>query len=644
MNKSIYSLFCLTFLFGLTECCSQSYIADARFLGKIGTSKVNGYFAIKPSVDCSTLGYFYLEGYYCDPTNPCYVEIRTYPVVNNDFSTVGPIYDPTNIASTPDVNDCSMDMKYNCQYGAISKKYGVVHSDPMGLTFNDYFITIYNQDSFIGRSACVSQNGTLLICATIERNSTYGVIRASAQVQTTSGIVNVIFKQEAGNRGSIADVTIFPPPATPTGWSIVDCTTNDLFAPYGSTNDTCSYSSQSNCAMGDLTTKLGRLNSTQASIFFTDLNINVQPSHPTGIIGKCVRFDDLNVKAPIIFNNTCTGNPLVLEASFTGASVAGTSAEGSIIFSQVRLGCPTTVTVAFTGLIGNHPYHVHQYPNTVPASTGGHFDPFFLEFVQNYACTSDNFGKCGLGDLSGKFGRLAATAAGTYSDYSLPLFGLNSIIYRPVVIHFSNSSRWLTAQILPKDQDIKIIRANYTPEGGSFYVTGNITFYQSAADTSAQVGIYIDARYVVGASGRVGEWHIHENGGDYDNWCIGTGGHYNPHEAGNGCIDTLAEFCAEGDFSAKHGRMYLPVRGTQKYMHTDFQVNLTAIEGKVIIIHNYDNTTIACAPLFDIVKGPPVAPSPYPSPSALPINIPSSALGFSIIGAFFAILAVFLDF
>ena len=58
-----------------------------------------------------------------------------------------------------------------------------------------------------------------------------------------------------------------------------------------------------------------------------------------------------------------------------------------------------------------------------------------------------------IGDMSGKYGNIGSNTAlsAVYTDYNMPLFGLNSVLFRSVVIHYNNGSRWVCSNVNPKD-------------------------------------------------------------------------------------------------------------------------------------------------------------------------------------------------
>ena len=135
---------------------------------------------------------------------------------------------------------------------------------------------------------------------------------------------------------------------------------------------------------------------------------------------------------------------------------------GSIVFSQMSPTDLTFVNISLAGLNQRAgPYHVHVNPivdNTMGKysaclATGGHLNPFGVNYTLSGLCNSSNPASCEVGDLSGKHGYLTNLISITtqYADSGITLFDgdTTSIIGRAIVIHFANStSRWVCADIL----------------------------------------------------------------------------------------------------------------------------------------------------------------------------------------------------
>ena len=88
---------------------------------------------------------------------------------------------------------------------------------------------------------------------------------------------------------------------------------------------------------------------------------------------------------------------------------------------------------------------------------------------------TDTVDKYEVGDLSGKYGTIGANDALSLVrklDYNLPLFGENSIVFRSMVIHYNNGSRWVCSNINPKGAEFHF-KVNAEFIGPEF--NGNIT-------------------------------------------------------------------------------------------------------------------------------------------------------------------------
>jgi Cu/Zn superoxide dismutase len=127
-----------------------------------------------------------------------------------------------------------------------------------------------------------------------------------------------------------------------------------------------------------------------------------------------------------------------------------------------RVGDKTEVELNFQNLPtieGQSPYSYHIHEKAVDAtgdctSTGYHLDPAGLNPGGKntaYKCDPNNkAATCELGDLSGKYGKInPSQKVYKYTDSDLLLNGQNGIIGRSVVIHLSNSTRIVCANIFP---------------------------------------------------------------------------------------------------------------------------------------------------------------------------------------------------
>lgn len=77
--------------------------------------------------------------------------------------------------------------------------------------------------------------------------------------------------------------------------------------------------------------------------------------------------------------------------------------------------------------------------------------------TQDYVVPVGTVDKYEVGDLSGKYGIIGAndTLSLVQRDYNLPLFGGNSILFRSMVLHYNNGSRWVCSNINPKNAEFR---------------------------------------------------------------------------------------------------------------------------------------------------------------------------------------------
>uniref|UniRef100_A0A667ZTW1 Superoxide dismutase copper/zinc binding domain-containing protein n=1 Tax=Myripristis murdjan TaxID=586833 RepID=A0A667ZTW1_9TELE len=129
--------------------------------------------------------------------------------------------------------------------------------------------------------------------------------------------------------------------------------------------------------------------------------------------------------------------------------------KGYLRFRQASPFDVTELRVNLTNLQSKvGPYHVHQFP--VPSmrspsssictndNVGGHWNPFAIDvkdptYPKVPGSTHDMYE---IGDLSSKHGSLEGKneVDMAFTDFSLPLFGHNSIVGRSIVIHNPNGA------------------------------------------------------------------------------------------------------------------------------------------------------------------------------------------------------------
>lgn len=273
------------------------------------------------------------------------------------------------------------------------------------------------------------------------------------------------------------------------------------------------------------------------------------------------------------------------------------------------------------------PWHVHEYPfpndgTVTPCEagvTGGHFDPLGAFQNPNYTvdCNMDNPQNCEVGDLGGKFENFSRSdpLMREYSDQFLSLYGVNSIIGRSIVIHFTNDSRLVCANIgypnTPSDSPLLSGGLLYSPFRNNF--TGSIFFRQHTADNSTS-SVFTNLERIDGEENSNGHnWHVHrdpldEQGQD----CFIAGPHYNPRDVSvedqsysemcGSANTTTQRNCEIGDLSNK-GAPFDVVNRRIRQLYTDTDLPLLedsdgySIDNRSVVIHapNRTGARIACA-------------------------------------------------
>ena len=296
--------------------------------------------------------------------------------------------------------------------------------------------------------------------------------------------------------------------------------------------------------------------------------------------------------------------------------------KGFVRFSQRSPANSTVIEVSLSGLdqypLETFPWHIHNYPFTTQqhrpcsaASVGGHFDPFMANSgTLDYStmCLS-NRSLCEVGDLSGKFGKFNASSsvAGNFTDDSLLLYGVHSIVGRSVVIHRSNGDRWVCANIeYPGD-----VTVAYSPFRAN--LIGNIFFIEPYSPMNLTT-VFVRLSYISGSgSSSMHDWYLHNNPIGSDSNCGNVGNHYNPRHISTEstnysfCSPSNQVACQVGDLTKKSSSLDFSNAAHSVLFYTDINLPIRVIKfnetilGRSVVIHpeKSNPAQIACANLSE---------------------------------------------
>lgn len=292
-----------------------------------------------------------------------------------------------------------------------------------------------------------------------------------------------------------------------------------IYNPKGLVENGCTPNTQSSCAVGNLSGKLGTFTLTSGKKFaFSDTNLPLTLSDASSITEKPLVV--YNAESSVILG--CASIKL-LTAKMAYVRFSHQGVKGSLTFSQSSPFDPTQTAVNLTGLNQNAKgYHVHLWPAPLQVMASqdlcgltivsGHFNPYgknptSTDYPKPDTSTDDMYE---IGDLSAKYGTLESLTEKSeiYEDWNLPLFGENSIVGRSVVIHRNdtNNSRWVCS-------NIRLMHPVVTARAVFKYpVIGQIVFMQELNKPQSETWVFAQLDY---NDNRVGttnnNWDIYTN-------------------------------------------------------------------------------------------------------------------------------------
>ena len=386
-------------------------------------------------------------------------------------SNVAGHFDPLLASAETDYSARCAGNSSLCEMGDLSGKHGVLTNLNRVEQFSDSTLHLHGVYSIIGRSVVIHRpDNTRLACANIEypdvagftRNILYSPFRS-----TVSG--DVYIQQYSSNMTSVfTDLLLLTSVSSSSNhnWHVhtdqvlPEESCSAAMGHYnprgvlttGNYTQLCTPTMQRNCEVGDLSGKGGALDFSQQQnkLFYTDTDLPIEPQAGISILNRSIVVHGENRAAERI---ACANLRYFKGREAISRFTGNQGVSGFIRFFQRTPFDQTVVTIYLTGLnMQASGYHVHVYPVgesnqcSLPY-TGGHFNPRNVDYSStNPPITSDQYE---IGDLSGKFGALDEfdSINLTKSDSNIPLYGMDSIIGRSIVIHRRDGSRWACANI-----------------------------------------------------------------------------------------------------------------------------------------------------------------------------------------------------
>lgn len=374
-----------------------------------------------------------------------------------------------------------------------------------------------------------------------------------------------------------------------------------LFDPNNLDDAKCKKNETSYCKMGDLTKKHGQVQvaglGKSNKITLVDLNLPLSALEGSRSLflviyevtapRKQLSGDLMPERANIL---SCAQiksvNGRKVEATFNMDGV-----RGSITMSQRYFTEPTRVSYDLFGLEGNIKYQsIRELPLPARSSSdnsklcGNLGDVFNPNKVQNLPDQSMlkliTVDMHPVGNLSAKHGPMSVIDSeyedhymGEYTDSSIQLFGLHTVVGRSLVIHKNNGENWVCATLDHVDEPINLAASTFY-----YPVVGRISFQQLANDPHSETGVLVEVYNPNSERGSEGHnWMVHLKPAmaDFYNWsqrCESSGEVYDPLQSSIGlaseaynrqCLTSLLNEplrCRSGDTSLKSGfKLSLPV-------------------------------------------------------------------------------------
>ncbi|XP_053206055.1 uncharacterized protein LOC128390368 [Panonychus citri] len=577
-------------------------------------------------------------------------------------NVTGTVYNPFKYRKNTKPGQGSNDQY---QVGDLSGKYGpLTNQDENGNVFGvhvDLNLPLFGRHSIIGRSLVIHKtDGEAWICATIGYP---GAVTTAVATFHSPVVGSIIFRQMAQTPGS--DTTVFvdlsysaesindttnhawhvhvsPPGADWRNWTARCLSTQGHYNPsqVGVTTryNNCNPNNPYRCKLGDLTAKAaerisiaGHKGSKLVKLFYTDPALHLYGSY--SIIGRSVVIYDEN--GPQQRGNRLACAPIKQVHPLTAATRSWRCANalspvsGYLLFHQNTQLDGTSAIIELEGLnklAGG--FHVHEvsvpidreFPCSMD-STLGHFDPLLVGTnISHYpgVGSSDQYE---IGDISGKTGTLNELESyrHEYIDYNLPLFGVNSIVGRSIVIHKAEKNdRWVCGSIRAEvkrneGKEIVALASFHDPRS---LIIGYVRFrqFQYIDGSTSDTWIDVDLRHAGKYNRNITNghrWEVYVNQVGADAFqptesvrCVAGGYRWDP-QLKNADAPLYRQYCTKanplrcqlGDLSGRNG--YLEIGGKRR-LFTDINLPLIgpdSVVGRSLIIfrQNDGETKMACA-------------------------------------------------